>query len=866
MKRLINNLIERLTSPRESEIILGDMHEEYEQRLKIHGKLRADLSYFFDFISLLTNRALKKDIQSRSNFITMINSYIKMAFRQLKRQRLHNTINIAGLAVGLAVSFVITLFVLNELSYDRFHTKRDRLYLLPMTWKFGTTQMAIFGTTPGAGPTMKELFNKEIETYVRLQHRNMIFEGPQGPIVENMVKAADSTLFDLFTFPLIAGNPKEALKEPNSIVLTERAAIKYFGDDWTKKDLLSKTMTEQSGRIYNITAIAKDVPSVSHIQFDVLISMTSLPRREWEPSWNSGSMVTYVLLDPNASATEIVRDIPKRVEARYGPTQTSTVELDLVPLTDVYLRNMKYSDPSTSDMRYVYVFSAIALLVLIIAIINYMNLSTARSMERAKEVGVRKVVGAVRRELFWQFISESVIVTFAAIVAAVGIAYLLLPLFNNLSGKNLAMDFTQHPEWIAALVGIWILTSFLGGAYPAAVLSSFRPVTVLKGRLGSIGSGAVLRKSLVVFQFTISIFLIVCTLTINNQLTFMINKKTGIDKERLIVIPLDSLGKANVAALRNEFASIIGVERMSMTSSTGINNGAKSTVIGGDVGDTQLLIFNLGVEPEFVKTSGLELIAGTDLSSQIPGDGTWEYLINESAVEFFGWTPETAIGKRFSMWQAEGIVKGVIRDYHFLPLQRPIDPLLIHAGKNNEGGYLNRLMIRIDNSNVEGITAAMQERWRKVIPDSPLNILFLDDVYRNVLYRTETRLSQIMNTFSILAIMIAGLGLFGLASYTISLRTKELGIRKVLGASLSKLLLVVSRGFLLLVIIAFLIAAPFSWYVMTNWLADFAYAVGFDWIIVIGSGLLAAFVAAGTIIYHAMEAARVNPANTLRTE
>lgn len=862
--KFITRLIERFTDHRESEIILGDMYEEYEARLATSGKFRADMLYAFDFASLVAHRLLRNKKRYRSNFFTMLINYFKVAFRQLGRQKLHNTINIAGLAIGLAVTFMITLFVLHELSYDKFHLKRDRLYLVPMTWKFESTRLAISGTTPAAGPTMKELFNKEIETYVRTQDRNMVFNGAQGPIVETGIEVVDSTFLEMFTFPLIAGNPKEALKEPNSIVLTERAALKYFGEDWAKEDMLSRTLVEQSGRAYKITGIAKNPPSASHMPFDVLISMSSLSKKERDPNWDGSPMRTYVLLDPNASAEAIVGDIANRIEKKYGKEINNHVELDLVPMTDVYLRNQKYSDIRSSDIRYIYVFSAIAILVLVIAIINYMNLSTARSMERAREVGVRKVVGALRAELFWQFISESVLVSFAAIVLAIFIAYGLLPLFNTISAKELEIDFQKHPEWIVALTSTWLVISILGGAYPAMILSSFRPVKVLKGKLGSVGSGAILRKSLVVFQFAISIFLIVCTLTINSQLSYMVNKEIGVDKELLVSVQLDSVAQAHLPAIRNEFANIVGVEQTVALSASPVNNGAKATVYGGDVGDKQLLIFNLGAEPAAVKTLGLEIIAGADLSPEIPKNGTWEFLINESAVEFFGWTNETAVGKVMSMWQAEGVVKGVVRDFHFLPLQKPIEPLLIHCGKVNEG-FLRRFVIRLDNNNFQGITAAMEERWNKIVPGSPLDFTFIEDHYEN-LYRSETRLSRIMNVFSVLAILIAGLGLFGLASYTMMQRTKELGIRKVLGASLARLIIVVSSNFVMLVVIGFAIASPLSWYAMTNWLSNFAYPVEFNWVIVLVAGAVAVLIAAGTVFYHAFEAARVNPAQTLRSE
>lgn len=862
--KFITNLIERLTDARESEIILGDMYEEYVQRVNSMGKFRANSLYLFDFASLLTHRVLKNK-RSRSNSFTMLTNYLKIAFRQLGRQKLHNTINIAGLAIGLAVTFIISLFVQQELSYDKFHEKKDRLYLVPMTWKFGTSIVPVFYSTSGVGPLMKDLFSKEIVQYTRVQPMSMTFRSEQGPVEEKKILAADSTFFELFTFPLISGNPREALKEPNSMVITEQGAKKFFGEDWKSKDVMSETLVRQNGKVYKITGIAKNPPVESHLQFDLLMSMSSLRKKDTDPNFDNSSMITYALLEENASAPEIVADIPNRVAAKYNKSQNDYVEIDLVPMADVYLKSQKYPGyGNVSDIKYMYIFSAIAALVLVIALINYMNLSTARSMERAREVGVRKVVGAVRAELFWQFISESILLSLFAIVLAVLIVLILLPMFNALASKTIVVDFAQHPEWILALLGVWFVVSLLGGAYPAAVLSSFRPAKVLKGKLASLGSGALLRKSLVVFQFSVSIFLIVCTLTISNQLNFMVNRNIGIDKEKLVTINLDSASRANLQTVRNEFMTIPGVDQVTWMSSNPVNIGAQTTVQGFDVGEKQMILHNLGADPNAVKTLGLQVIAGTDLSQEAPKDGRWEYLLNESAVEFFGWTNESAIGRRMNMWQKEGVVKGVIRDFNFSEMHKPIGPLLVHAGLDN-GANINKVIVRIHGNNFETTIEEMEKRWKAVSPLSTFPLTFVNESFQN-LYLSETRLSGIMNVFSVLAIFIAGLGLFGLASYTIMQRTKELGIRKVLGASFSTLIVVVSRNFILLVIIAFVLAAPISWFVMDNWLQNFAYPVGFDWMIVLGAGIVAIVVAAATVFYHALDAVRVNPAQTLRSE
>lgn len=864
--KIITRLIERFASHREGEIILGDMYEEYEARLKANGKVRADFAYILDFFTLVLHRVLRKNKHSTSSkFSTMFINYIRVAFRQFGRQKLHHTINIGGLAVGLAVSFLITLFVLQELSYDKFHAKGDRIYLIPMVWKFGTSHTPTARTTSGAGPLMQNLF-PDVERYTRTESLKMAFLLEQSVVEDKEVLAADSTFLDIFSFPLLIGNPKTALTDPMSLVLTENSAVKYFGEDWRDKDVMSKTLVAQNGKVYKITGVAANPPKESHIKFGTLMSMSSQPKSETDPSWDKSSMTTYVLLKPNAlPAVEIAADIPKKVAEKYNARHNDYVELDLIPLHDVYLRNDKYPGmDNVSDIRYVYVFSAIAALVLIIALINYMNLATARSMERAKEVGVRKVVGAVRRELFAQFMSESVIISFIAILLAVGFSMLSLPLFNQLSGRSLSISFIDHPEWIAGVVVIWILISMIGGAYPASVLSSFRPAKVLKGKLGKMGSGAILRKSLVVFQFCISIFLIICTLTIGSQLSYMVNTKIGFDKEQLLMVPLDSIARRNINSIKNEFSTVAGVEQLSAISTTPVNIGGMSTVVGGDVGDTQRMIANVGVGPNFVTTAGLELIAGSDLSPEVLQDGTWEFLINESALEFFNWSAEDAVGKRMAMWQTNGVVKGVVKDFHFSALHSAIEPLVIHAGKTN-GGFVDNLLLRVEGREYERITSELRNRWTKLVPASPFSFAFVDEHYQK-LYESESQLSKIMNVFSAFAILIAGLGLFGLASYTIMQRTKELGIRKVLGASLSGLLMVVSGSFVKLILIAFVLAAPLSWYVMSSWLQNFAYPVGFSWLMVGGAGVIAVTVALSTVLYHALEAVRTNPVNSLRTE
>ncbi len=861
--KFISRWIERLTDLREAEVILGDMQEDYELKRAELGKFKADLNYIQAFASLLFHRVLKRKQRQSHTFRYMFANYIKIALRQMARQRTHNIINIAGLGLGLGVTLVISLFVARELSFNQFYPTADRVYLAPMVWKFGSSEVPVVQSTSAVGYVWKETY-PEVEHYVRTQSKTITFVRGQEIIEERGLLYADSTYFDVFGLNLLIGNPRKALVEPRSLVLTEAAAVKYFGSEWRTGDILAQTLVAQNGKTYKITGVMRDLPSTTHIQFSVLASMSSLPPRELEPNWDSSSFETYLLLSPRADVRSMLGSLKERLKTKYGEKINSFVDLDLMPLNDVYLRNQKYLGLSrASDIKYVYIFSGIALLVLIIAVINYMNLSTARSLERAKEVGVRKSVGALRNELFFQFLSESMLVTFFAFVLAIGIVYLSLPLFAHITGNAIPTNTNRLSTWFILVAG-WLGISLLGGVYPAFVLSSFKPAKVLKGRLGNHGSGAALRKGLVIFQFAISIFLIIDTLTINKQLQFMTLADVGIDKEKLISIPLDSIARRNKVTLRESFQNIPGVEAISFASSSPVNIGSKAKIYGGDLGSNEAIIYNLGVDPGFLTTSGLTLVAGSDLSPELPRDSTWEYLLNQSAVEHFGWTMEDAIGKRLDLWGTSGVVKGIVKDFHLTSLQKPIEPLLIHAGINNNS-YTRRLIARVQGSNFESVTRAMYDRWKLIVPASSFNFSFVQSQYDEQ-YQSESRLGQVMSSFSFLAIVIAALGLFGLASYTISQRTKELGIRKVLGASLASLLLSVSGRFIVLVVVAFGLAAPLSWYTMRGWLASFAYSVPYDWSLAFLSGLAAAFLSVFTVLYHALEAARVNPAHTLRSE
>ncbi|MCI0696531.1 ABC transporter permease [candidate division KSB1 bacterium] len=793
----------------------------------------------------------------------MFSNYFKIAIRQVMRHKAHNAINIAGLGIGLTVSLIISLFIVQELSYDRFHQNGDHIYLLTMTWKMGGTQAHVAAATSAAGPALKETL-PQIKEMVRLTEESLIFN-KQGEIFEEgAIFAVDPSFFEVFTFPLIAGNPQDALRDPLSLVITEKTAEKYFGAEWKRENILAKTLEGQDKRLYRIRGVAENPPVNSHIQFDALLSMSSLPD-ERKPNWDNSTHFTYLLLHPSASPAAIVASMPDIVESKAGSWYRQYSEYDLVPLHDLYLRNDKYLGiDRTSDIKYVYIFSAIAAMVMIIAVINYMNLSTARSLERAKEVGVRKTIGSSRLELFSQFMSESFLVTFVSLLLAIGLAELTLPFFNHISGKTINMNFGDHLEWLPILFLALLLIAILGGFYPSMILSRYKPVSMLKGKLENAASGLSLRRLLVILQFGVSILLISCTLMIKSQLQFMVNAKVGLDKEQLIALELDNLSRNNLSVLRKELNTIPGVEAVSASIQLPVNVTMRSAIKTRDI-ETRHLISILGTDPKFAESAGLEFIAGRNFVPDVENHSDrWEFLLNESALKFFNWSVDEALGKEIRLWGIYGEVKGVVRDFHFAPLHKPIEPLIISGGGRNAENF-QYLLIRVQASGFSGVLREIKEKWNTLTPGSLFSFSFLDERYKN-LYLTETRLGKIMDVFSGLAIFIASLGLLGLASYTIAQRTKEIGIRKVLGASVPGIVGLLAKDFIKLVLIANLLAWPLAYYATNRWLEDFAYRFEKGWWIFALAGGLALLIALLTVSAQAIKAALANPVEALRYE
>ena len=795
--------------------------------------------------------------------IELFFNYLKVSSRNLLRQKGHTIINMFGLSVGFAFSLLIFLYVSHELSYNNFHKKTDRIFLLPMTWHFNGTDMPTGANCSVGGPFMKQVF-PEVEEAIRISMQSISFYKNQEAVKETGMYYADSAFFNVFTFPLIMGDERTALVEPYSIILTRATAEKYFGAEWESQNLLGKTMTATNNKSFVITGITENAPTNSHLQFNALVSFSTLPVSRRQPNWDNSEFYTYILLNEHADASKIVSQLPGKMEATFGKESREVIELDLVPLRDVYLHNPKYSVPNISNVLYVRIFSFAAILVLLIATVNYVNMATARSMERALEVGVRKVMGAQRTQLFYQFLSESFIVTSLSLIMAIIMAWVTLPFFNAFADKALSFSSLVNGANLVIVFGIALGVSFLSGIYPALFVSAYTPAKVLKGKLKDSVQGIRLRRTLVVGQFTISILLIICTLMVSSQINFIRNKSLGFSKDQLVSLSLDSLARTRLDVFKNSMLTNTQVGGMAATYQMPTNITHQTALsLGNESDQDRKLMTAISVDADFATTIDLKLIAGKTFTPNIhTTSDRWEILINQSAADFFGWTPEDAIGKELKVWQVDGVVTGVVLDFHFSSLHNPIAPLVMFSGKGATN-YSN-MLVKVSGTPQE-IKSLLETTWKQTNPDSPFILTFLDEHYE-ALYKKDAQLRSIINIFACLAILISILGLFGLASYSILQRTRELGVRKVLGASVGNLVGLVSGSFIQLVLFAFALAVPISWYLMQQWLSDFAYHISFSWLIVIGSGVGTIILAMLTVLYHAMEVIRLNPSETLRAQ
>jgi len=793
----------------------------------------------------------------------MIRNYIKIALRNLWRHRGFSFINITGLSIGITACFFIFIYVAFELSYDNFHTKADRIYRLVTDIKTPSETINTSSTSWAFAPDIKADL-PEVEAFVRTSGGSFLVRRGDVKFQEENSMFADSTFFKVFDFKLVKGDPRTALTAPATIVFTESTAKKYFGS----ADPIGKTVLITGDAIpATVTGVMKDFPGNSQIKADMIISMTSLTQKfnkGIDGQWGNFGATTYLLLKPGTSPKALESKMPAFLQSRDGDGMKKSqmsYTLMLEPLKSTYLYS-KRGGQEVGSISNVYIFSIVAVFILLIACINFVNLTTARSVERAKEVGIRKVVGAEKSQLASQFIGESVVLCIIAFLLTLGIAALLLPAFNQLAGKTVSSGIFSNWYYVIILFVTSILIGLLAGLYPALVLSSFKPVMVLKGRFSGSRKGGILRRTLVVAQFSISITLIIGTIVVYNQMSFMQNRDLGFNKEQMVV--LNTNGDPAKESLKNAISSIPGVVSTASASSIpgGGNNGAYSE-IENKSGDLQIANLDLYfVDYDYVNQFKIKMVAGRSFSREFGTDTAQAMLINEAAVKLFGYSsPKDAIGRRFKQWGREGKIVGVMKDFHFRSLQEVIKPLTMRIELHS----LDLITVKVSPKNLNSTLAQIEGKWKQFIPNRPYSFYFLDEFFDRQ-YRAEQRFGKLFFNFAVLAIFISCLGLLGLASYSTLQRTREIGIRKVLGASVPGIVNLLSLDFLKLIVISCIIAMPVGWYFMHQWLKDFAYRIDIQWWVFVLAGVLAVLVAVTTISFQAIKAALSNPVKSLRSE
>ncbi len=794
----------------------------------------------------------------------MLKNYLKIAMRNLRKHKSYTMINIAGLTVGIACCALILLLIRHELSYDGFHQKAARTYRLLVTFHENGKSNRTSVTPAPMAPALAEEY-PEVLKAVRVEKpfgKTLVsYESKQ--FYEEGVYGADPSLFEVFDFPLLRGNPETALQNPQSVVLSQAAAQKYFGND---NPLGKVIQIERGGRDFQVTGVLQEIPQAAHLRPDFIIPFVNIGEGSLN-NWLGFSFASYVLLADKTAAAALEEKLADFVVKHYSaaPPRFPKLSLRLQPLADIHLRSDFDNEAGKlSAITYLYLFAALAFFIIAVACINFMNLATARSQHRAREVGVRKVVGSRRSQLVLQFISESVILALIAMVGAIVLIEFLLPTFNTLAQKKLHLDYSSEGLLLA---GFFLLALFVGiaaGSYPAFFLSRFQPVEILKGGMRTGVSGARLRQFLVVGQFVISIVLIAGTLAVNEQIEFIRNKRLGFDKEQVVVVPLrGKQAQNNWLRLKTELLRHPEILQAAASSAVPADPNRWIGFSKRDDDDAAIDIYTYQIDYDFFATLGIELAAGRFLSPDFPDDSAHAFVLNETAVKKFGWeSAAAAIGQSF-VWQnrKRGSVVGVIKDFHFRPLYEEIAPAVFHLMPDR----MNFIIMRVRPNSMKAALAVLQEKWPTFDPGHPLEFSFMDEKVE-LQYGAEARLLKIFSIFSGFAIFISGLGLFGLASFTTEQRTKEIGIRKVLGASVANLIFMLSNSFTRLVVIAFIVATPFAWWAMNKWLQNFAYRTDVSWWMFALAGGMVLLIALLTVSTQAIKAALANPVEALRYE
>jgi predicted permease len=832
--------------------LIGDFEEIYTEIAKEKGIFSAFIWYWSQIIKSIPSFISNSVYWS----VQMIKNYLKIALRNIRRHKGYSFINITGLAIGMACCLLITIWVLDELSYDKFHENAATLYRVEENQDYSGRQFHVYVTPYPLAPALKDEI-PEIKDATRYVYAGgLLMRQGEKAFFEDYIWAVDPSFLHMFTFPLIRGDKNTALDSPYSLVLTEDIAEKYFGEE----DPLGKVISVNNQYDFTITGVMNNVPNNSYFRFEIIIPYEFLRTTgQASEEWGSNSIHTYVQLHENIPAEQVNEKISGFIRTRLPESRT---DLMLMPFTSLRLHEYAGWEQSGNAVQYVYIFSLIAFFVLLIACINFMNLSTARSANRAKEVGLRKVIGALKRHIVHQFYGESVLFAFIALLCAIIIASLLLPVLSNLTEKDLSWNVAGIGTILVGLMVITLFTGLVAGSYPALFLSTFQPVSVLKGSLKSGAASSRFRKVLVVVQFSLSILLIIGTMVVYKQMNYMRNTRLGWDKEHLLFIPVRSDIKQSYDVLKTELIrdpKILGVTGAYQLPGFNYGNAGGADWDGKDPNQEVLIGIN-AVDFDFIETLKIEIAEGRSFSKEFPSDVTSNsFIVNEEVAKLM--EKESVVGERFSFVGREGSIVGVMKNFHYQPLQNKIEPLAIHVYPD----YFNYMLIRIPRENISTSLKSIENAWDRVIPNYPFEYMFLDEAFDSM-YRKEQTIGTLLKYFAVLAVFVACLGLFGLASFTAEQRTKEIGIRKVLGASTSQITLLLFREFFILVLLANLIAWPAAYFAMKSWLQNYAYKTSIGLIIFLAAMGLALIIAIISVSYQAIRAAFTNPVDSLRYE
>ena len=803
----------------------------------------------------------------------MIKNYFKIGWRSILKNKGIFAINIAGLAIGIASCLLILLFVVDELSYDKFHENADEIVRVVFKAKVNGEEMKEAVVMAPVAEALKNEFPEVVDATrissigtPKLVYNNTSFRDSRFAYV-------DPNFFKIFSLPVLKGNDINPLGEPNSIVITEQEAKKYFGNE----DPIGKVLTlEGDNQQFKVTAVIEEVPQNSHFHFDIFASTEGyLPAQN--TSWMNSEFHTYLLLKIGTAPGNLEAKLPAVVEKYMGPQmkgemgmtfsefkKDNEIGLFLQPLKNIHLKSDFIASTQLEqggDIQYIYIFSAVALFMLLIACINFTNLATAAASKRAKEVGIRKVLGSNKNQLIYQFLAESFIATVISMVLALTLFALALPVFNDLAGKELPLNYLLQPSTLLMLVWLMIVIGFFAGGYPAFFLSSFKPIAALKNKFSSSGESKNIRSGLVVLQFVISAGLILATLIVNKQMEYIQNKDLGYEKDQMLVLRESYLLGNKQETFKNMIINDHRVEHVTQSAfvPAGPSDNSMSGVFLQQEFKRRMFVYN--IDEQYLPTMGMELVAGRNFSKEYGSDST-NVIINERAAKILGFKQDP-LGKTFMRDTHDGgdklTVIGVVKDFHFKSLHQNIDPLIML--NNPYGG----LIVRAKTANISGLIKDLNSTWNSFDAQEPFTYSILDESYKET-YRTEQKMGSILSIFAFLTIFVACLGLFGLVTYTAEQRFKEIGIRKVLGSSIPQIVGLLSKDFLKLVLISFLIAFPLCFYLMNKWLQEFAYRIEVDWPVFALAAIITFVIAFLTIAYKSIKAATVNPVKSLRTE